>query len=228
MDRCAPSAGAVGLRMNPPLRMRIVLAKCVPVNSWLRLASPCYRRFGAVAGTNDLGQRLRPTRSPCLLATACVANTGGWCTYLWSHGHLHIDAASPRGGPCRAHRDHRSRCRTDHGSDHHVLVGAFPDHFFQVWGLATLFVLAVGLPIAAFQVIFGIAGTVIGAIMFLVIGNPASGGSSARELLPGVWRTLSQILPPGAAVTSVRDVVYFNGYGSYVLAVYAVLGAGWR
>jgi hypothetical protein len=82
-----------------------------------------------------------------------------------------------------------------------VLVGAFPDHFFQVWGVATLFVLAIGLPIAAFQVIFGIAGTAIGAILFLVIGNPASGGSSAPELLPGFWRTLSQILPPGAAVT---------------------------
>jgi hypothetical protein len=110
-----------------------------------------------------------------------------------------------------------------------VLVGAFPDHFLQVWGVTTLFVLAIGLPIAAFQVIFGIAGTAIGAILFLVIGNPASGGSSAPELLPGFWRTLSQLLPPGAAVTSMRDVVYFYGHGSshalIVLAVYAVLGA---
>ncbi len=79
-----------------------------------------------------------------------------------------------------------------------VLVGAFPDSFFAVWGVTTLFVLAIGLPIAACQVIFGIAGTAIGAVLFLVIGNPASGGSSAPELLPGFWRTLSQILPPGA------------------------------
>ena len=110
-----------------------------------------------------------------------------------------------------------------------VLVGAFHDHFFGVWGVATLFVLAIGMPIAAFQVIFGIAGTAIGAVLFLVIGNPASGGSSAPELLPGFWRTLSQILPPGAAVTSMRDVVYFHGHGSsrelIVLGVYAVLGA---
>ena len=111
-----------------------------------------------------------------------------------------------------------------------VLVGAYHGHFFAVWGAATLFVLAIGLPIAAFQVIFGIAGTAIGWILFLVIGNPASGGSSAPELLPGFWRTLSQILPPGAAVTSLRDLVYFNGHGAshalIVLAVYAVLGAG--
>ena len=110
-----------------------------------------------------------------------------------------------------------------------VLVGAFTAHFFEVWGVATLFVLAIGMPIAAFQVMFGIAGTAIGAVLFLVIGNPASGGSSAPELLPGFWRTLSQILPPGAAVTSMRDVVYFHGHGSthelIVLAAYAVLGA---
>jgi hypothetical protein len=109
-----------------------------------------------------------------------------------------------------------------------ILIGAYPGHFFAVWAVATLFVFAIGLPIAAFQAIFGIAGTGIGWILFLVIGNPASGGSSAPELLPGFWRTLSQLLPPGAGVTSLRDVVYFNGHGSshalIVLAVYAVLG----
>jgi len=111
-----------------------------------------------------------------------------------------------------------------------VLVGAFPDHFFAVWGVAALFVLAIGMSIAAFQVIFGIPGTALGAILFLVIGNPASGGSSAPELLPGFWRTLSQVLPPGAAVTSMRDVVYFHAHGCthalIVLAIYTVLGAG--
>jgi uncharacterized phage infection (PIP) family protein YhgE len=77
--------------------------------------------------------------------------------------------------------------------------------------------------------LFGIPGTVIGIILFLVIGNPASGGSSAPELLPSFWRVLSQALPDGAAVTSMRDVVYFNGHGSadalIVLSIYAVVGA---
>ena len=109
-----------------------------------------------------------------------------------------------------------------------VLIEAYPGHFFAVWGVATLVVFAIALPIAAFQAIFGIAGTGIGWILFLVIGNPASGGSSPPELLPGFWRTLSQLLPPGAGVTSLRDVVYFTGHRSshalIVLAVYAVLG----
>jgi amino acid transporter len=53
-----------------------------------------------------------------------------------------------------------------------VLVGAFPDDFFQVGGWRRCSSSPSGLPIAALQVIFGIAGTVIGAILFLVIGNP--------------------------------------------------------
>ena len=110
-----------------------------------------------------------------------------------------------------------------------VVVGAFPRQFLGMWGVATLFVLALGLSIVAFQVLVGVAGTAIGAVMFLVIGNPASGGSSAPELLPGFWRGLSQLLPPGAATTAMRDVVYFNGHGMthalVVLGLYAVLGA---
>jgi hypothetical protein len=64
--------------------------------------------------------------------------------------------------------------------------------------------------------------------MFLVIGNPASGGVSAPELLPGFWRDLSQLLPPGAAITAMRDVVYFHGHGMtdalLVLGGYVVFG----
>jgi hypothetical protein len=111
-----------------------------------------------------------------------------------------------------------------------VIVRAFPgDHFLVVWGVATLFVLAMGLPIAAVQVLFGFPGSAIGFVLFLVIGNPASGGSSAPELLPTFWRVLSQALPPGAAVTSMRDVVYFRGHGCadalIVMSIYAVMGA---
>jgi hypothetical protein len=110
-----------------------------------------------------------------------------------------------------------------------VVVGAFHGHFLGVWGVATLYVLALGLPIVAFQVFVGAAGTAIGVVMFLVIGNPASGGGSAPELLPGFWREVSQLLPPGAATTAMHDVVYFHGHGMthalLVLGLYAILGA---
>jgi hypothetical protein len=110
-----------------------------------------------------------------------------------------------------------------------VVVGAVSDHFLAIWGVATLFVLAVALPIAAFQALFGLPGTGIGLIVFLVIGNPASGGSTAPELLPGFWRAVSQNLPPGAGTTAMHDVIYFHGHGAtrglIVLATYAIVGA---
>jgi hypothetical protein len=110
-----------------------------------------------------------------------------------------------------------------------VAVGAFSGHFAAVWGVATLFVLAIALPVAAFQVLLGVPGSGVGLLLFVVIGNPASGGSTAPQLLPGFWRTISQTLPPGAANTALRDTVYFQGHGAtrelFVLVAYAILGA---
>lgn len=110
-----------------------------------------------------------------------------------------------------------------------VVVGAFSGQFLAVWGVATLFVLAMVMPIAAFQVLLGLPGTAVGLVVFVVVGDPSSGGSTAPQLLPSPWRDISQALPPGAAVTAMRDVVYFQGYGAsgalITLGTYAVVGA---
>ena len=109
-----------------------------------------------------------------------------------------------------------------------VVIGAFTSHFLAIWGVAALFVLALALPIAFFQRLLGLPGTGIGLLVFIVIGDPSSGGATAPQLLPDPWRAISQALPPGAAATAMRDVVYFHGYGAtralIVLAGYAVLG----
>jgi hypothetical protein len=59
-----------------------------------------------------------------------------------------------------------------------VIVGAFTGQFLAIWGEATLFFLAMALPIAAFQVLFGLPGTAAGLQAFSVVGAPSSGGSS--------------------------------------------------
>jgi hypothetical protein len=110
-----------------------------------------------------------------------------------------------------------------------VVVGAFTSHFLAIWGVAALFVLALALPIAFFQRLLGLPGTGVGLLVFIVLGDPSSGGATAPQLLPDPWRAISQALPPGAAVTAMRDVVYFHGYGAtralIVLGSYAALGA---
>jgi hypothetical protein len=109
-----------------------------------------------------------------------------------------------------------------------VVVGAFSGHFLAIWGVATIFVLALALPVAAFQRLLGFPGTAVGFLVFVVIGDPGA-GSSAPELLPSFWRVIGPRLPPGAATIAMRDVVYFRGNGAagalLVLGAYAILGA---
>jgi hypothetical protein len=45
----------------------------------------------------------------------------------------------------------------------------------------------------------------------VILGNAASGGPFARPLLPGVWRTLGGVLPPGASVDLARSALFFDG-----------------
>jgi len=61
----------------------------------------------------------------------------------------------------------------------------------------------------AFQSLLGVGGTGVAILLFVVLGNPGAGGAAAPDLLPGFWRVSGQLLPNGAAVTGIRDAVYF-------------------
>ena len=63
----------------------------------------------------------------------------------------------------------------------------------------------------------------------MIFGNSASGGPFARPLLPGLWRAIGGVLPPGASVDLARSALFFDGARIagpiLVLAGWAVLGA---
>jgi hypothetical protein len=65
--------------------------------------------------------------------------------------------------------------------------------------------LAVGL-----QAAFGVLGTGASILLFVVLGNPSSGGPFATELLPGFWRGIGPWLPTGAGVDLIRNIAYFD------------------
>jgi hypothetical protein len=66
-------------------------------------------------------------------------------------------------------------------------------------------------------------------LVFLIVGNVASGAAGAHELLPGFWRTVGEFLPPGAAATALRNAAYFPAASLLqplaVLAIFVVAGA---
>jgi hypothetical protein len=65
-------------------------------------------------------------------------------------------------------------------------------------------------------------------LVFVILGNSASGGPFARPLLPGVWRTIGGVLPPGASVDLAPSGLFFDGARIagpiLVLVVWAALG----
>ena len=83
------------------------------------------------------------------------------------------------------------------------------------------------------------AGTVIAIIGMVVFGDPTSGTSIATALLARPWNLMGQGLPPSAALSAARSMIYLGGTNLTgpltVLAAYAAVGtllmltaAAWR
>ncbi|NEB00356.1 ABC transporter permease [Streptomyces sp. SID13726] len=122
-----------------------------------------------------------------------------------------------------------------------VIVGpvfdALGGHFWALSGIGTLVVMASAATALALQTLLGLLGTGVVVLLFVVLGNPSSGGVYPAPLLPAFWSAIGQALPPGAGTTLVRNTVYFSGHATgaalWVLVAYAVggvvlaLGASW-
>lgn len=109
-------------------------------------------------------------------------------------------------------------------------IGVLQGHTLALAAVGALMVFATGAATAGLQALLGIAGTALAILLFVALGNPGSGGPLAYELLmPGPWRTLGPLLPPGAGTTLVRNVAYFQANAIavplLVLAAYALVGS---
>ncbi|TML95836.1 MAG: FAD-binding protein [Actinobacteria bacterium] len=89
--------------------------------------------------------------------------------------------------------------------------GAFSGHVVALCAIAALTVFASAAATAGIQAAAGPAGTGLVILVFVILGNSASGGPFARPLLPGFWRTIGGVLPPGASVDLARSALFFDG-----------------
>ena len=87
----------------------------------------------------------------------------------------------------------------------------FSGHVVALCGIGALTIFASGAATAGIQAAIGPAGTGIVILVFVILGNAASGGPFARPLLPGLWRTIGGVLPPGASVDLARSALFFDG-----------------
>lgn len=109
-----------------------------------------------------------------------------------------------------------------------TMFDAFGGSFWTLAGLGALTVFAVGAFAMALQVWLGLIGIGVAILWFVVLGNPSAGGAYPTPLLPPFWATIGPWLPPGAATSAVRGIIYFGKAGlapaAAVLAAYAAIG----
>ena len=108
------------------------------------------------------------------------------------------------------------------------LIGAYSSSHF--WPLLPCFALvstAVVLAAASLQGLLGSLGTIVVAVLFIVMGGSAAGGSGTY-LLPVYWRNIGVLFPPQNAADLIRNVLYFGGNNIAtpltVLFLYALAG----
>jgi hypothetical protein len=89
--------------------------------------------------------------------------------------------------------------------------GVFSGHIVAMCAIGALTIFASGAAAGGLQAAAGPAGTGLVILVFVILGNSASGGPFARPLLPGLWRTTGGVLPPGAGVDLARSALFFDG-----------------
>jgi hypothetical protein len=107
-------------------------------------------------------------------------------------------------------------------------LGVVDGNFVANAAALSLTVLAVAATIAGLEALLGHAGTALGALTMILIGNPFAAVATGPEMLPQPVGDLGQLLPPGAGGNLLRSTGYFDGAAAgghaAVLAVWA--GAG--
>jgi hypothetical protein len=91
------------------------------------------------------------------------------------------------------------------------LTGALPG---SPWPVALTFTLLSAAGTLATQALaswLGPAGYPTATVLFVAVGIPTSGGIVGADLLPTPARSVSALLPPGAAVRAIRGFCYFDG-----------------
>ena len=104
-----------------------------------------------------------------------------------------------------------------------IVVGALTDNFWGLAGVVSLLIGAVVLSVHGLGRLLGPAGAGAIALTLVLVGLTSSGAGVGHQLEPGFYRDVSQLLPNGAAVTAVRNEVYFAG--AHTLGAIAVLCA---
>lgn len=107
-------------------------------------------------------------------------------------------------------------------------MGSLAGSYWSNAALLALGMAAISLSMVGLYRLWGRPGLGLVVVTMMLLGNPLSGAGSAPEMLPAGWGEFGQLLPPGATVTALRSISFFEGAGSglawTVLAAWALVG----
>lgn len=90
-------------------------------------------------------------------------------------------------------------------------MGVVSGYSLPLAGAGMLLVFAAAAATAGLQAVLGLPGTLIAIIAMVVFGDPTAGTSIATPLLASPWNVIGQGLPPSAALSAARGVIYLGG-----------------
>jgi hypothetical protein len=91
-----------------------------------------------------------------------------------------------------------------------VLFGALDGQFAGIALATGLLALAVSATAHGLGHLGGPVGVVLAILTLLLLGLSSSGGAVTYEFEPGFYGAVSHLLPPGVALTAVRNIEYFD------------------
>ena len=104
-------------------------------------------------------------------------------------------------------------------------VGMDEPHPFLLWAYAWLCAACVGIAMIVLLAAAGLAGQLLGLLLFVYGGLASAGGVVPEQALPGPLRTLSNVEPLRQTVGGVRSILYFNAQADAGLARGALVAA---
>jgi hypothetical protein len=91
--------------------------------------------------------------------------------------------------------------------------GVYDTHIVQS-GLVYLGTfLAVSTFMSGLTSIVGQAGSFFAIVFFILLGIPSAGAAIPTDMLPGFFRVMHYVLPPGVSADMQRSTLYFHGHG---------------
>ncbi len=91
------------------------------------------------------------------------------------------------------------------------MMGAVPAPLFPLVLTLSFLAAAAAFTTKLLGTYLGPVGVPVATLLLLTVGNATSGAVIGADLLPAAARTVSALLPPGAAVRTITDLSYFNG-----------------